>query len=85
MWEQVKWAMVESARELCGSVRKNPKSVWWNYEVNAAVRRKEVTWKEELASSDEDAKERCMEVYRERLKGVYVRAKRKQMNSLEGR
>ena len=30
MWEQVKWAMVESAREVCGSVRvggKNPKSV----------------------------------------------------------
>ena len=31
MWEQVKWAMVESAREGCYSVRverKNPKSVW---------------------------------------------------------
>ena len=31
MWEQVKWAMVESARKVCGSVRvvgKNPKSVW---------------------------------------------------------
>ena len=30
MWEQVKWAMVESPREVCGSVRvggKNPKSV----------------------------------------------------------
>ena len=30
MWEQVKWAMVESAREVCGSVRmggKNPKNV----------------------------------------------------------
>ena len=36
--------MVESAREVCGSVRrgeKNPKSVWWNDEVKAAVRRKE--------------------------------------------
>ena len=31
MWEQVKRAMVKSAREVCGSVRaggKNPKSVW---------------------------------------------------------
>ena len=31
MWAQVKQAMVESAREVCGSVRvggKNPKSVW---------------------------------------------------------
>ena len=30
MWEQVKWAMVESAREVCGSLRvagKNPKCV----------------------------------------------------------
>ena len=32
MWEQVKHAMVESAREKCGTVRvggKNPKSVWF--------------------------------------------------------
>ena len=31
MWEQLKWAIVESAREVCGSMRvwgKNPKSVW---------------------------------------------------------
>ena len=30
MWEQVKWALVESAREICGSVRvgrKNPRGV----------------------------------------------------------
>ena len=35
--------MVESARELCGSIRvggKNPKSVWWNDEVKATVRRR---------------------------------------------
>ena len=37
-----------------------------------------------LAASDEEAKERYMEVYREE-KGVYIRAKRKEMNSLEGR
>ena len=55
MWEQIKRAMVESAREVCCSVRvggKNPKSVWWNDEIKAAV-------------SDEEAKERCMEAYRE--------------------
>ena len=40
--------------------RKNPKSLWWNDKVKAAVRRKEV-----LAASNEEAKERCMEVYRE--------------------
>ena len=46
--------MIESAREVCGLVRaggKNLKSVWWNDEIKAA-------WKE--------AKERCMEAYRER-------------------
>ena len=65
IWEQVKRAMIESTTEVCGSVRvggKNPKSVWWNDEVKAAVRRKEV-----LAPNDEEAKERC----------TYIRAMRK--------
>ena len=53
---------------VCGSVRvegKNPKSVWWNDEIKAAVRRKEDAWKRVLAASDEENKERCMEVYRD--------------------
>ena len=48
MWKQLKWAIVGSAREVCNSVRvrgKNPKSVWWNDEIKAAVRRKEAAWK----------------------------------------
>ena len=68
MWEQVKQAMVGSAREVCGSARmgeNNPKYVWWNNEIKAAFRRKEVAWKQVLAASDEKAKERCMEAYRE--------------------
>ena len=68
MWEQVKRAMVESAREKCGSVRvggRNPKSVQWNVEVKTAVRRKEAAWKEVLAASHEEAKEKFMEAYRE--------------------
>ena len=79
MWEQVKWAMVESTREVCGSVRfgrKNAKIVWWNNEVKTAVRRKEAAWKELLAASDKKAKERCMETYREEKRKV-KRAKRK--------
>ena len=55
MWEQVKQAMVESAREVCGSVkvgRKNPKSVWWSDEIKAAVTRKEDAWKGVLAAGD---------------------------------
>ena len=58
IWKQVKWAMVESVREVCGSVKmrgKNLKSVWWNDEVKAAVRRKEAAWKEVLAASNEEA------------------------------
>ena len=60
MCEEVKWAMIESTREVCGSVRvvgKNPKNVWWNDEVKATVRRKEAAWKV-LVASDEEAKER---------------------------
>ena len=66
---QVKQPMAESAREVCGSMRvggKNPRSVWWNDEVKAAVRRKGDAGKEVLAASDEEAKERCMGAYREK-------------------
>ena len=38
---------------------KNSKRVWWNDDIKAAVRRKV------LAASDQEAKEKCMEVYRE--------------------
>ena len=66
--------MVESAKEICGSVRvgrKNPKSVWWNDEIKAAVRRKEAASKGVLAPSDEETKERCMygSVHRREEKG----------------
>ena len=40
--------------------------MWWNDEVKTAVRRKEAAWKEVLAASNEEAKERCMEVYKEK-------------------
>ena len=42
MWEQVKWAMVESVREVCGSVRggKNPERVV--KQIKTAIRRREV-------------------------------------------
>ena len=41
MWEKVKRAMVEIAREVCSSLRvggKNPKGLWWNDEIKASVR-----------------------------------------------
>ena len=51
MWEQVKGSMVQSAREVCGSVRVgggNPKSVRWSDQVKDAAKRKEDVWKEDL-------------------------------------
>ena len=65
-WEQVKWVVVESARKVCGSLRvegKNPKCVWWDDEVKAAVRRKEAAWREVLTASDEESREICMKAY----------------------
>ena len=63
MWEQVKQAMVEIARELrVGG--KNPKSVWWNDEIKAAVKRKEV-----LVASNEESKERYIYIQRREEKG----------------
>ena len=50
--------------------RGNPKSVWWNNEVKAAVKRKEAAWKEALGARDEEAKERCLEVYKEEKRKV---------------
>ena len=70
--------MVESAREVCSSMRVgrgNPKSVWCKDQVKAAVRER----REELGARDEDAKERFLEVYkeeREGLKGVHIEAMR---------
>ena len=44
----MKQAMVENAKGVCSSVTVgggSPKSVWWNDEVKAAVKRKEADWK----------------------------------------
>ena len=65
--------MVESLREVCSSVQvggRNPKSVWWNDHVKVVVKRKEDAWKEVLGVRDEDAMERCLEVYKEEKRKV---------------
>ena len=49
---------------------KNPKSVWWNNEIKAAVRRKEAAWKEVLVGSGEKAKERFMKAYKKENRKV---------------
>ena len=64
----MKQAIVESAREVCSSVRvgrKNPKSVWQNDALKAVNKRKEDSSKQVLRARDEAAKERCMEAYGE--------------------
>ena len=60
--------MVDSAREVFGSVRvegKNPKNAWRNDVVKAVVKRKEAAWREVLGAQDEGANYRCTEVYKE--------------------
>ena len=91
MWEQVKPAMVESAREVYGLVRvggRNPKSVGWNDKVKAAVKRKEDTWKEVLGARHEDARETYLEAYKEekgKVKRAFIKVGRRSKNSLEGK
>ena len=54
----------------------------------SAVRRKEAAWKEVLATSDEEAKERCMEAYREekrKVKRCIIQRKKKKVNEQFGR
>ena len=50
--------------------RKNPKSVGWNDKIKVVVRRKDTAWKEMLAASDGETKERCREPYREERRKV---------------
>ena len=44
---------------------KSLKSMWWNDEIKAAVRKRETAWKGVLAASNEETKKRCREVYGE--------------------
>ena len=75
--------MMESEREVCCSVRvgeKNLKSVRWNDNIKAAVKRKEAGWKRLLAASNEETKGRCMEAYREekrKVKRCIIQSKKK--------
>ena len=47
---------------------KNPKNVWWNDLVKAAVKRNEGGWKEVLGARDEATKDRFMEIYKRKEK-----------------
>ena len=61
---RVKMPLIDSAREVSGSVRvkgKNSKNILWSDVVKAAVEMKEAVWNEVLRDRDE----RCIEVYKE--------------------
>ena len=55
--------------------------------VKATIKRKETAWKEVLEVSDEVAKDRCMEVYKEERREVksYVYKSKKEGNEQFGR
>ena len=58
---------------------RNPKNVWWNDEIKAAVRRKEAArrcWQLAIRRQKKDVW-RLTEKRRKRLKGIYTREKRK--------
>ena len=66
--------MLGNGRKCKRSVEgKNTKSVWWNDEVKPAVRR---CWQLVIKRKKKDVWKHT-ERRRERLKGVYIRAKRK--------
>ena len=79
--------MVESAREVCDSVKvreKNPKRVWWNDEIQAAVRRKEAAWEEVLERGKtkvygnvQKRKEKGLKVYNSEQKKVNEKLERR--------
>ena len=78
----MKLAMVESIREVCGSVRVgggSPKSVWCYNEVKAAVKRKEAAWKEVLLEMKIQKKDvwKLTKKKRERFKNVYMKGRRR--------
>ena len=80
-----KTVKVESAREICGSVRVgggNPKGLWRNDHVKAAVKRKEDARKEVLGARDKNERGICLEAYKDEKRKA---KRRRSKNSLEGR
>ena len=51
-------------------IGRNPRSMWWNTQVKAAVMRREVAWREVLGCRHEEAKEKCLELYKEEKRKV---------------
>ena len=48
----------------------NPKNVWRNYQLKAAVKRKEDAWKGVLRARNKDARERCLGVHKEEKRKI---------------
>ena len=74
MWEWVKWAMVESTRKVCGSVRVGGMNLKLQLGERRLLGRK--CWQLVMKRQKKDV-QKYREKKRERLKGVYIRAKGK--------
>ena len=68
MWEQVKWAIVEIAREVCGSVKVGGK----NPEYGGMIKERRLLGRNVLEATGEVTKKKI-----EKLKVVYIRSKRR--------
>src|SRR5678816_1973233 len=90
IWEQMKEAIVSSAREVCGCAEvgsKNVNSEWWNEEVMKAVKGKKEAWLNVLKANDEISKERCLELYKEEKRNTKrcIRRRKQEVNEQFGR
>ena len=88
--EEVKQAVVDSARGICGCVRigkKNPKSEWWNDQVKPTIERKEVAQKSLLKTGDDIVNKRFIEIYKAIITRVrsQIKVKKEANVQLEGR
>src|SRR5678816_1679135 len=90
IWEQMKEAIVSSAKEVCGCAKvgsKNDNSEWWNEEVKKAVKNKKEAWLNVLKANDEVSKERCLEFYKEEKRNTKrcIRRRKQEVNEQFGR
>jgi hypothetical protein len=90
IWTHLKEALVNSAREICGSAKvgnRNVNSEIWCDEVKQAINRKKEAWLKVLQAKDEILKERYMEEYKEERRKTKkcINKRKKEVNEQFGR
>ena len=88
VWKVVKEVIVSSAARACGiDKRRNgvkKRTRWWNDEVQFAIRRKKILYKEMLNADTEEARQRYSEAKSE-ARRVVRKAKNEEWVHLEGK